>query len=274
MKIPNLGHGIGLRVDHYGEILAGHARDKVDWFEIISESFLGPGGRPRSVLRKVQEHHPIVMHGVSMGLGSVDPLNEDYLKKIVSLAHDVDPVFISDHVCWGGYEGAYAHDLLPLPFTEEAVAHVAERIQRIQDRLGRQLLIENVSSYMAFSHSALTEWEFLTELCRRADCYLLFDVNNVFVSAHNHNFDARAYIDGIPAERVAQIHLAGHRTRGNLLLDTHDHPIRDEVWSLYERTLMRTGAVSTLVEWDDDVDGRVERELGRERVMRGGREDG
>jgi len=253
VKIPNLGHGIGLRVDHYGEILAGHARDKVDWFEIISESFLGPGGRPRSVLRKVQEHHPIVMHGVSMGLGSVDPLNEDYLKKIVSLAHDVDPVFISDHVCWGGYEGAYAHDLLPLPFTEEAVAHVAERIQRIQDRLGRQLLIENVSSYMAFSHSALTEWEFLTELCRRADCYLLFDVNNVFVSAHNHNFDARAYIDGIPAERVAQIHLAGHRTRGNLLLDTHDHPIRDEVWSLYERTLMRTGAVSTLVEWDDEI---------------------
>jgi uncharacterized protein len=253
VKIPNLGHGIGLRVDHYGEILAGQAREKVDWFEIISESFLGPGGRPRAVLRKVLEHHPVVMHGVSMGLGSVDPLNEDYLNKLARLADDVKPVFISDHVCWGGYEGAYAHDLLPLPFTEEAVAHVAERIKRVQDRLGRQMLIENVSSYMAFSHSVLTEWEFLTELCRRADCYLLFDVNNVFVSAHNHNFDARAYIDGIPAERVAQIHLAGHRTRGKLLLDTHDHPVRDEVWSLYERTLKRTGPVSTLVEWDDEI---------------------
>jgi uncharacterized protein (UPF0276 family) len=248
---PQLGHGVGLRPPHYGEVLETHP--DVGWFEIISENFFEPGGNPRRVLHAVRERWPVVMHGVSLSLGSVDPLNPEYLKKLKALADEIEPAWVSDHLCWGGFGGRYAHDLLPLPYTEEALAHVAERIARVQDLLGRHILVENVSSYLTYRHSTMSEWEFLTALCERADCGLLLDVNNVFVSAHNHGFDARAFIHGVPAERVKQLHLAGHSVDGELLLDTHDHAVPDGVWELYRVTVERLGAVPTLIEWDDQI---------------------
>jgi uncharacterized protein (UPF0276 family) len=190
---------------------------------------------------------------VSLSLGSVDPLNARYLDGLARLASEIEPAWISDHLCWGSFGGHYAHDLLPLPYTEEALAHVAERVGRVQERLGRQILVENVSSYLTFRHSTMPEWEFLAALAERADCGLLLDVNNVFVSAHNHGFDAHQFLDGLPRERVRQLHLAGHSVDGALLLDTHDHPVPDGVWALYRATLERFGAVSTLVEWDDHI---------------------
>ncbi len=255
-RFPFLGHGIGLRTVHYPELLARVAAGAplgVDWFEIISENFFRPGGNPRRVLRTLRDRVPLVMHGVSLSLGAVDPLHAGYLDELSALARELTPPLVSDHLCWSGHGGSFAHDLLPLPYTEEALAHVAARVSRVQDRLGRRILVENVSSYLTFTHSTLTEWEFLAALAERADCGLLLDVNNVFVSAHNHGFDARAFIDGLPADRVAQLHLAGHSTREALLLDTHDHAVRDEVWDLYRHTLTRTGPVSTLIEWDDKI---------------------
>lgn len=253
-ETPELGYGIGLRTQHYEEVLGGafdHAPP--DWFEVISDNFMVPGGNPRRVLRAVRERWPVVMHGVSLSLGSVDPLNARYLDDLAALAAEIEPTLVSDHLCWSSLGGHHAHDLLPLPFTEEALAHVAERVQRVQDRLKRRILVENVSSYLTFAHSALTEWDFLAALAERADCGLLLDVNNVFVSAHNHGFDARAFIDAIPVDRVAQIHLAGHSRAGELLLDTHDHPVPDEVWDLYRAAVARFGRVPTLVEWDDKI---------------------
>ena len=258
---PTLGFGIGLRPQHYPAIAAGmagagpdaDALAGVDWFEVISENFFGPGGNPRRMLRAVRERFPVVLHGVAMALGSVDPLDQSYLDRLAALAHEVEPAFVSDHLCWGGYAGKLAHDLLPLPFSEEALAHVAARITQVQERLDRRFVVENVSSYVAFSSSTLTEWEFLAELVRRTGCQLLLDVNNVFVSAHNHGFDARAFITGVPIGSVAQIHLAGHSSRGELLLDTHDHPVRDEVWDLYRLAIATHGQVPTLIEWDDKV---------------------
>jgi len=246
-----LGHGIGLRTPHYREILNGPV--EIDWFEIISENFFQPGGNPRRVLRAIRERFPVVMHGVSLSVGSTDPLNEAYLSDLVALAREIEPALISDHLCWSGHGGHYAHDLLPLPYTEEALNHIANRIDQVQERLGRQFLVENVSSYMAFAHSTMTEWEFLAALCAKTGCGLLLDVNNVFVSAHNHNFDARKFIDSIPTQHIAQIHLAGHTTRGELLLDTHDHPVRHEVWDLYRYTIQRAGSVPTLIEWDENI---------------------
>lgn len=251
---PLRGQGIGLRSPHYRELCeAPGAVAGVDWLELITENFLCPGGRPRQVLRAVQARYPLALHGVALSLGSVDPLNPDYLRRLRNLVNEVQPALVSDHLCWGSHGGHYAHDLLPLPFTEEALAHVAARVGRVQELLGRRILIENVSSYLTFTHSHLTEWEFLSELCARADCLLLLDVNNVFVNAHNHGFDARDFLRGVPPERVAQIHLAGHRTRGPLLLDTHDQPIREEVWALYREAIARCGPVPTLVEWDDHI---------------------
>jgi uncharacterized protein (UPF0276 family) len=249
IEVPALGHGIGLRTEHYADVLA--TPPPVDWFEVISDNFMVPGGNPRRVLRAVRERWPVALHGVSLSLGGADPLDARYLDDLAALAREVEPAIVSDHLCWGGHGGAYAHDLLPLPFTEEALAHVAERVLRVQDRLRRRILVENVSSYVAFTQSTMTEWEFLAALAERADCGLLLDVNNVFVSAHNHGFDARAFIDAIPAGRVGQFHLAGHSRLGELLLDTHDHPVRDEVWDLYRRAVARFGAAPTLVEWDD-----------------------
>lgn len=248
---PFLGFGVGLRTAHYPTI--EHERVPVDFFEAITEGFMRPGGNPRRMLRVVAERFPIALHGVSLSLGSVDPLNETYLADLAALVGEVKPALVSDHLCWSGYGGHYAHDLLPLPYTEEALAHVAERIARVQDRLGRRMLVENVSSYISFTHSTMTEWEFLTELSQRADCLLLLDVNNIFVSAHNHGFDALDFVRGVPRDRVAQMHLAGHRQRGDLLLDTHDAAVCEGVWTLYEAATQRFGPVSTLIEWDADI---------------------
>ncbi len=282
IDVPRLGHGIGLRTEHYADVLAtppdARAGGLVDWFEVISDNFMVPGGNPRRVLRAVRERWPVVMHGVSLSLGSVDPLDERYLEQLAALAAEIEPALVSDHLCWGGHGGRYAHDLLPLPFTEEALAHVAARVQRVQDRLKRRILVENVSSYVAFPQSTMAEHEFLAALAERADCGLLLDVNNVFVSAHNHGFDARAFLDGIPRGRVGQFHLAGHSQQGGLLLDTHDHPVRDEVWDLYRHAVARFGDVPTLVEWDDKLPplARVVEESRRARavaqeVLRGAR---
>lgn len=256
---PFLGHGIGLRTPHYGDVLdALDGKDvppmaDVDWFEIISENFFEPGGNPRRVLRRIRERYPVVMHGVALSIGSVDPLDETHLSKLAALAAEVEPALVSDHLCWGGVDGRFAHDLLPLPFTEEALAHVVTRVGRVQDRLQRRILLENVSSYVRFPHSTISEWDFLAEVARRADCGILLDLNNVFVSAHNHGWGAQAYLTAMPAERVGQLHLAGPSEQGALLLDTHDHPVREETWELYRELVARTGRVSTLVEWDDQI---------------------
>jgi uncharacterized protein (UPF0276 family) len=248
---PHLGHGIGLRPPHYAEVVA--TAPAVDWFEVISENFMVEGGNPRRVLRAVRERYPVVLHGVSLSLGSVDPLDERYLDRLAALAAEVQPAWISDHLCWSSFGGHTGHDLWPLPFTEEALGHLVPRVRRVQERLGRRILVENVSSYVQFASSTLSEWEFLAELARRADCGLLLDVNNVYVSAHNHGFSADDFLRGIPPERVGQMHLAGHSDAGTHLLDTHDHPVCDPVWDLYRRAVERFGAVSTLIERDDHI---------------------
>lgn len=251
ISLPYLGHGVGLRPCHYREVVEEHPR--IDWFEVISENFMVPGGNPRRVLRAVRERYPVVMHGVSLSLGSTDPLDPRYLGELDALAREVEPSWVSDHLCWGSFGGRHSHDLLPLPYTEEALAHVASRVLQVQERLGRQMLVENVSSYVSYNHSTMSEWEFLAELTARTDCGLLLDVNNIFVSAHNHNFDARAFVEGVPRDRVKQIHLAGHSVEGPLLLDTHDHAVCDGVWELYRHAIERFGRVSTLIEWDDHI---------------------
>jgi uncharacterized protein (UPF0276 family) len=248
---PNLGTGIGLRPPHYADVAAGRAR--VDWLEVISENFMVEGGNPRRVLRAVREHHPVVLHGVSMSLGSIDPPNAGYLDALAALAREVEPAWISDHLCWSSFGGHSAHDLWPLPYTEEALHHVAARIARVQERLGRRILVENVSSYLTFRHSTMSEWEFLAALADEADCGLLLDVFNVYDSAHNHGFDATTFIEGVPRARVGQFHLAGHSDKGTHLLDTHDHPVCDDVWALYRHAVRRFGAQATLLERDDDI---------------------
>jgi uncharacterized protein (UPF0276 family) len=251
LGLPHLGHGVGLRREHYAEVVRD--RPPIDWLEVISENFLVPGGNARRVLAKVREHYPVVLHGVSLSIGSTDPLDRRYLDDLAALARDVEPAWISDHLCWGAVGGRNSHDLLPLPYTEEALAHVVARVVEVQERLGRRILLENVSSYATFTASTMPEWEFLGEVARRADCGILLDVNNIFVSAHNHAFDAPAYLAGIPAERVGQIHLAGHSTSGELLMDTHDHEVPDGVWALYREFIAAHGPRSTLVEWDEHV---------------------
>jgi uncharacterized protein (UPF0276 family) len=225
----------------------------VDWFEVITENFMVAGGNPRRVLRKVRERYPVVLHGVSLSLGSVDPLDTTYLNGLAALAAETEPAWISDHLCWSSYGGHTGHDLWPLPFTEESLAHVASRVHQVQERLRRPMLVENVSSYLQYAHATLTEWEFLAELTRRTGCSLLLDVNNIFVSAQNHGFDPVAFLEGIPKGAVGQMHLAGHSREGVLLIDTHDHPVCDEVWDLYRAAVRRFGKVSTLIEWDDQI---------------------
>jgi uncharacterized protein (UPF0276 family) len=246
-----LGYGVGLRPPHYGHVLA--ARPAVDWFEVISENFLVAGGRPLHVLSRVRADYPVVLHGVSLSVGSADPLDRDYLRRLRALADRIEPAWISDHLCWTGVGGHTVHDLLPLPYSEEALAHVVERVGRVQDALGRRIALENVSSYLTFCDSVLREWEFLAAVAERADCGILLDVNNVFVSAFNHGFDAQTYLAGVPVERVVQFHLAGHSDHGTHLLDTHDHPVCEAVWSLYAAAVRRFGALATLIEWDDRI---------------------
>jgi len=225
----------------------------VSWVEAISENFLAPGGRPYAVLEKVRRDVPVVLHGVSLAIGSVDPLDERLLRALRALADRVEPAYVSDHLCWGRHGGRYAHDLLPLPYTEEALAHVVSRVQEVQEALGRQILLENVSSYLEYAASSMTEWEFLARVAKDADCGILLDVNNVYVSARNHGFDPDAYLAGIPVDRVGQFHLAGHSDHGQYVLDTHDAPVADAVWELYRSALRRFGTVPALIEWDDHV---------------------
>jgi hypothetical protein len=247
-----LGHGVGLRTQHYGYLLES-APAGVDWIEIISENFFEPGGRPWAVLEKVRAAVPVVAHGVSLCIGGADPLSERYLSQLASLVDRVEPEWVSDHLCWGGYGGRYAHDLLPLPYTEEALAHVVSRVDAVQSRLRRPILLENVSSYVAFVESALTEWDFLNEVARRSGCGILLDINNVFVSARNHGFSATEYLDAIAPAKVGQLHLAGHTDRGDYLLDSHIGPVPGGVWELYRHAVRRFGAVPALVEWDEAV---------------------
>jgi len=251
MHLPFLGFGVGLRPKHYPEIL--DIWPAVDWFEIISENFMVPGGRPLRVLERIRERYPIVLHGVSLSIGSTDPLPFDYLRRLQELARRVEPAWISDHLCWTGVGGHNLHDLLPLPYTEEALAHVVDRVARVQDALGRRILLENVSTYLEFQQSTMPEWEFLSAVAERADCGILLDVNNIFVSAFNHGFTALDYINAVPVARVHQFHLAGHSDRGTFLHDTHDHPVAGAVWKLYAAAVRRFGRVSTLIEWDDRI---------------------
>jgi uncharacterized protein (UPF0276 family) len=248
---PRLGVGVGLRRPHYTHVL--DARPAMDWFEVIAENFMVDGGRPLAVLEAVRANYPIVLHGVSLSVGSTDPLNRDHLRRLAELARRFAPAWISDHLCWTGVGGRNLHDLLPLPYTDDVVTHVARRVRDTQDMLERHILIENVSSYLSYTNSTLTEWEFLTAVAETADCGILLDINNIFVSAFNHRFDARRYIDAIPIDRVVQFHLAGHSDHGAYLLDTHDHPIRAEVWELYEYAVRRFGPVATLIERDDNI---------------------
>lgn len=250
-RMPFLGFGLGLRPDYYEEILT--QKPDLDWFEILTENYLVPGGKPLYYLDQIRTHYPIVMHGVSLSLGSSDPLDRDYLQQLKNLASRVEPVWISDHLCWTGVNGVNAHDLLPIPYTRQAVNHIVSRIHQVQEFLGRPILIENVSSYLAYKQSEMTEWEFILEIVNKADCYILLDVNNVYVSSINHQFDPLDYIFAMPAERVAQIHLAGHSNHGHYIIDTHDAPVIQPVWDLYGATIKRLGAVSTMIERDDNM---------------------
>lgn len=248
---PNLGLGVGLRTVHFPYLLQ-HQPD-VDWFEIISENFMDSRGRPRHVLDQLAERYPIVMHGVSLSIGSTDPLNLDYLKKLKSLADAVQAKWVSDHVCWTGVASRNSHDLLPLPYHEQTLAHVVERIRTVQDVLQRQLVLENPSSYVTFTASTMTEAEFVSRMAEEADCGLLLDVNNIYVSSINHDFDPFEYLAAIPAHRVVQFHLAGHTNLGTHLIDTHDSHVTDPVWELYRRAHQLTGGASTLLEWDAKI---------------------
>jgi len=250
-KPDYLGFGLGLRIPHYDEILA--TRPKVDWFEVLSENYLVPGGKPLYYLDRVRAHYPIVMHGVSLSIGSTDPLNRDYLGQLKTLADRIEPKWISDHLCWTGVGGLNLHDLMPLPYTEEALKHVVSRVKQVQDILERKILLENVSSYVGYKQSQFTEWEFLAQIAEQADCLILLDINNIYVSSFNHGFAPEHYLNGIPGERVQQFHLAGHQNCGNYIVDTHDHPIIDPVWALYERALQRFGPISTMIERDDNI---------------------
>jgi uncharacterized protein (UPF0276 family) len=244
--------GLGLRKPHYRDFLEGESAVPVDFVEVISENFMVDGGRPLHVLERVRERHPVALHGVSMSLGSADGLRDDYLRRLRSLADAVDPLFISDHLSWSRIERFNSHDLLPLPYTQEALDAVSANIHHAQDTLGRTMLIENPSSYVSFPGD-MTEWEFLDAVCTRTGCGLLLDVNNIYVSASNHGFDAQAYLSGIPAARVRQIHLAGHSQGRDLLIDTHDKPVPDPVWALYASALERLGPVATMIERDGDI---------------------
>lgn len=245
------GFGLGLRRQHYETILA--ERPAIDWFEILTENYLVPGGKPLHYLDRIRALYPMVMHGVSLSIGSSDPLDRAYLAEVRTLIERIQPAWLSDHLCWTGVGGVNLHDLLPLPYTEEALRHVVARVRQVQDFLGRQILLENVSSYLTYQISAMSEWEFLAAVATEADCLILLDINNIYVSAFNHGFDPLAYLEGIPVDRVRQFHLAGHLNLGTHIVDTHDHPVIDAVWSLYEEAVRRFGAIPTMIERDANI---------------------
>lgn len=248
----SLGFGLGLRPPHYTQIV--ESRPQVGWFEITSENFMVPGGQPLHWLDRIRSDYPIAMHGVSLSIGSTDPLDLQHLSSLQRLQRRVQPAWISDHLCWTGVAGRNLHDLLPLPYSEAVLAHVVERVRRVQDRLGSRILLENVSSYVSYPSSQLTEWEFLAEVAQRADCQILLDVNNIYVSSVNHGFEPTEYLNAIPPGRVQQIHLAGHQTRPDgLIVDTHDAPVPEPVWRLYEHARRRFGDVATMIERDSNI---------------------
>lgn len=248
---PNLGFGLGLRTAHYETIL----KDKppVDWFEVITENYLVEGGKPLYYLDHIRADFPMVMHGVSLSIGGTDPLNFDYLGQVKALAKRIEPAWISDHLCWTGVNGINLHDLLPLPYTEEAIQHVVDRVRTVQDFLGRRILLENVSSYITYTHSEMPEWEFISAVAERADCLILLDINNIYVSAHNHGFEPGVYLENVPADRIMQFHLAGHLNQGKIIIDSHGDSVIDPVWELYETALLLFGPVSTMIERDDNI---------------------
>jgi uncharacterized protein (UPF0276 family) len=252
-SLPDLGIGLGLRTVHYAHILE-HSPE-VDWFEILSENYMQTEGRPLHFLDRIAERYPVVMHGVSLSIGSMDPLDREYLGALKSLRDRTRARWVSDHLCWTGVAGKNTHDLLPLPYTEEALRHVVERVKTVQDFLGAPLALENPSTYVGFHGSAMTEWDFLAALCREADCALLLDVNNVFVSAFNHGFDPKEYLAAIPFDRVVQMHVAGHTNHGTHIVDSHIGPVIDPVWDLLGDAYRRAGGTSVLLEWDADIPG-------------------
>ena len=247
----SLGFGLGLRTCHYEHVVT--TRPAVDWFEVISENFFVEGGKPRHYLRAVRDHYPVVLHGVSMSIGSTDPLDYDYLAALKTLVLEVEPAFVSDHLCWTSVGGVNSHDLLPLPYTPESLDHVVARVGAVQDYLGRSILLENVSTYVAYEQDCMPEWEFLNRVARRSGCGVLLDVNNVYVSARNGGFDPSDYLDAVDTHHVRQFHMAGHSDYGSHVVDTHDHDVRPEVMDLYVQAVQRFGMVNTLLERDDRI---------------------
>jgi len=251
MKKTSPGFGLGLRPEHYSDFLEGP--QQVDWLELISENYMVPGGKPLAMLDAIRADYPVALHGVSLSIGSTDPLDRDYLTRLKQLAHRVEPLWVSDHLCWTGVAGKNSHDLLPLPYSEEALRLVVAHVRQVQDLLGERILLENVSSYLEFTDSVMPEWAFLGAVAEEADCLLLLDVNNVYVSSVNHGFDPREYLRHLPGERIQQIHLAGHSDHGEYIVDTHDHPVCDAVWALYREACIQFGEVAAMIERDDHI---------------------
>jgi len=251
MKIPSLGFGLGLRKEHYNTII--DTSPDIDWFEILTENYLVDGGKPLYFLDQICEKYPVVMHGVSMSLGSADPLDMDYLQQVKDLATRTNARWVSDHMCFTGVDGINAHDLLPLAYNEETIKHVSNKIKQAQDFLGKQILVENASTYITYKQSDMTEWEFTTAVAEESDSLILLDVNNIYVSAYNHGYDPLEYLDGIPAERVQQHHIAGHSQYDGYIIDTHDHDVVQGVWDLYAEAIKRYGEISVMIERDDNI---------------------
>ena len=245
------GCGLGLRNEHFDEI--DQQQPNIPWFEILSDNYLIEGTSQRDYLYKVRENYPLTFHGVGMSIGSTEPLNMDFMKSLKKLKDEVQPMWLSDHLCWTSAHGMVTHDLIPLPYTKEVVDHIVDRINQVQDYLGQQMVIENVSSYLQFKDSEMSEWEFINEIAKRSDCRLLLDVNNIYVSSQNHHFDAEDYLYAMPKDRIAEIHLAGYEDKGTHLLDTHSRPVSDPVWDLFAKAIQHVGNVPVLIEWDNDI---------------------
>ena len=250
------GFGLGLRTQHYNDFIA--EPQPVDWLEVISDNYMVDGGKPLAMLDQIRANYPMVMHGVSMSIGSVNGLDKEYLRKLKLLEQRVEPMWVSDHLCWSGVHGRNLHDLLPLPYTEEALQVVKRNVEQAQEVLQRPMVLENVSSYVEYEMSEMTEWEFLAEVVKATGCKLLLDINNIYVSAFNHNFSPTSFIEGVPIDSVAQFHLAGHLNKGDHLVDTHDHPVCDDVWDLYRQALLHFGYVPTMIERDDNIPSLAE----------------